>query len=254
MNADSPSQPPPAPKPNVPNAPRKKSRWLLYGCGSLLFLVLLVVATVAITLWWIQRPIKPVVLSPPEKAAVDQKLRRLEGESAPVAGNKTAPKSGLAPNQLPEHVELPPVVVPPNPDQDRRYTPGSKALTITEREINGLLNANTDLGKSVRIEFAKDAVNAYVAVPIPKDFPIGGGKMFRARGRFRVSLGNGGQPYAVLEDVTVFGISLPNAWLGGLKGQNLIGEAMGEHNGSPVLQGIKSLRIEPGAMVLELAD
>ncbi len=106
----------------------------------------------------------------------------------------------------------------------------------------------------MRIEFAKDAVNAYLAVPIPKDFPIGGGKMFRARGRFRVSLGNGGQPYAVIEDVTVFGLSLPNAWLGGLKGQNLIGEAMGERKGSPALRGIKNLRIEPGAMVLELED
>lgn len=256
MTADSTSQPPPASRPDLPPAQRKKTHWLLYGCGTLLVLLLLVVATVAITLWWIQRPIKPVVLSPPEKAVVDQKLRRLEGENAPATSlaNNSDSKTTVAPNRQPEHVELPPVVVPPNSEQDRRYTPGSKALTITEREINGLLNANTDLGKSVRIEFAKDAVNAYVAVPIPKDFPIGGGKMFRARGRFRMSLGNGGQPYAVLEDVTVFGLSLPNAWLGGLKGQNLIGEAMGERNGSPVLQGIKSLRIEPGAMVLELAD
>ena len=132
--------------------------------------------------------------------------------------------------------------------------PGSKVFKLTEREINGLLNANTDLGKSVRLEFAQDAVNAYVAVRIPEDFPVGGGKMFRARGRFRVSLGNGGAPYAILEDVTVFGLSLPKAWLGGLKGENLIGQAMGERNGSPILRGIKSLRVEPGALVLEVED
>ena len=116
------------------------------------------------------------------------------------------------------------------------------------------MNANTDLGKSVRLEFAQDAVNAYVAVRIPEDFPIGGGKMFRARGSFRVSLGNGGAPYAVLEDVTVFGLSLPKAWLGGIKGENLISQAVGERNGSPVLKGIKSLRVEPGALVLEVQD
>jgi hypothetical protein len=127
-------------------------------------------------------------------------------------------------------------------------------LKLTEREVNGLLNANTDLGKSVRIEFAQDALNTYLAVRIPEDFPVGGGKMFRARGRFRLSLGNGGAPYAVLEDVTVFGLSLPKAWLGGLKGENLISRAMGERNGSPVLRGIKSLRIEPGALVLEVED
>jgi len=91
-------------------------------------------------------------------------------------------------------------------------------------------------------------------VPIPQDFPIAGGKMFRARGRFRLSLGNGGTPYAVLEDVTIFGVSLPKAWLGGLKGENLLGDAVGEQKGGPVLRGIRSLRIEPGALVLELQD
>jgi hypothetical protein len=78
--------------------------------------------------------------------------------------------------------------------------------------------------------------------------------MFRARGRFRVSLGNDATPFAILEDVTVFGLSLPKAWLGGVKGENLIGRAMGERNGKPVFQGIKSLRVEPGALVLEVED
>jgi hypothetical protein len=132
--------------------------------------------------------------------------------------------------------------------------PGSKVIKLSDREINGLLNANTDLGKTVRIEFARDAVNAYVVVPIPQDFPVCGGKMFRARGRFALSLGNGGQPYAILEDVTVFGLSLPKAWLGGIKGENLLGKATGERNGAPVLRGIKSLRLEPGALVLEVED
>ena len=136
----------------------------------------------------------------------------------------------------------------------RFYVPGGKVLKLSEREVNGLLNANTDLGKSVRFEFDQDAINAYLAVRIPQDFPIGGGRMFRARGQFRVSLGNGGKPYAILEDVTVFGISLPKAWLGGIKGENLLGEAMTGNNQAPVLKGIKSLRVEPGALVLELED
>jgi hypothetical protein len=140
------------------------------------------------------------------------------------------------------------------PDADRPYVPGSKVLRLTERELNGLLNANTDLGQTVRLEFGRDAINAYVAAPIPEDVPILGGKMFRARGRFRVAVTNGASPYLVMEDVTVFGLSLPQAWLGGLKGQNLLSEVMGERNGTPVLQGIKSLRVEPGALVLEVDD
>ena len=250
MSQDASSPPGPPPLSSVPPPPPKKIRWLLYGCGSLLALLLLVVATVFITIWWIQRPIKPVVLSAPEKAVVEEKLRHFGGGNAPASPPTITP----VPNRGAVDVELPYVVVPPLNRADRPYVPGSKLFKLTEREINGLLNANTDLGKSVRLEFAQDAINAYVAVPIPEDFPIGGGKMFRARGRFRISLGNGGTPYAILEDITIFGLSLPKAWLGGLKGENLLGDAMGQGKRGPVLQGIKSLRIEPGALVLEVED
>ena len=143
----------------------------------------------------------------------------------------------------------------PLPEPDRPYVPGGKVLKLTEREVNGLLNENTDLGNSVHIEFGKDAINAYVVVPIPKDFPVGGGKNFRARARFALSLTKDGEPYAMLEDVTVYGLSLPKAWLGGLKGQNLLADAAGHRkNGGPILQGIKSIRVEPGALVLEVED
>jgi hypothetical protein len=242
------NQPPPSP-PTVPPPAAKKSRWFLYGCGTLVALLLVIIATILITLWWIQRPIKPVVLSAQEKAAVEVKLQHLSDKQAPALPRAT----GSAVNQVPAP-SLPLAGTEASPAIDRPYTPGSKVFKLTEREINGLLNANTDLGECVRLEFARDALNAYVAVRIPQDFPIGGGQMFRARGRFRLSLGNGGTPYATLDDITIFGVSLPNAWLGGLKGQNLISEATGERNGSPVLQGIKSLRIEPGALVLEVKD
>jgi len=238
------SSPAPPLAPSNPPATPKRTRWLLFGCGGILVILLLIVATVAVTLWWIQRPIKPVVLSAPEKAAVEEKLAHLNEASAPASSSQsTSKRTGKT---APEAVA--------NSEQDRTYTPGSKVLRLTEREINGLLNANTDLGNSVRLEFARDAINAYVAVRIPQDVPVCSGKMFRARARFLLSLGNGGTPYAILDDVTVFGLSLPKAWLGGLKGENLIGEAMGERNGSPVLRGIKSLRLEPGALVLEVED
>lgn len=228
----------------------------MFGCGTIIALALLVVATVAITIWWIQRPIKPVVLTPKEKAVVDQKLQRLEGPSPGTAAGQPGRQPGPNVNPPPQNggTIISPGSGPEIDDKNLRiYVPGSKVLKLTEREINGLLNANTDLGKSVRLEFAQDAINAYLAVRIPDDFPIGGGKMFRARGRFRVSIGNGGEPYAILDDVTVFGLSLPKAWLGGIKGENLLGQAMGD-NKRWQIKGIKSLRVEPGALVLEVED
>jgi hypothetical protein len=227
---DKPDDPPSLPASTPPVLP-KRSRWLLYGCGGLLALVLIIFATVACTLWWVQRPITPVVLSAPEKAAVEAKLKSVAGGEAPAA----------APNS-------------PQQEGDRAYVPGSKVLRITERELNGLLTSNTDFGTSVQLELGKDAVNAYVAVPVPADFPVAGGRTFRARARFAVSLGSGGAPYAIMQDVTVFGLSLPKDWLGGLNGENLLENVTGHGKGSAVLRGIKSLRVEPGVLILELSE
>jgi hypothetical protein len=232
------------PPSTTPLPPRKKRGCLLYGCGTIVALALIIAATVAITIWWIQRPIKPVVLSAEEKAVVDEKLRHAQGtgtDATSEAARKARAESNLTTGTA-------------RTEPDRVYVPGGKTIKLTEREINGLLNANTDLGKSVRIEFGRDAVNAYLVVPIPQDFPIGGGKNFRARGRFALSVGDGGAPFAILEDVTVLGVSLPKAWLGGLKGQNLLEDATSTRDGRPTLRGIKSLHVEPGALVLEVEE
>ena len=223
---------------NLPRlAPPKRRRWWLWIGGGLLAILLLLVATVAITIWWIQRPIKPVVLSEKEKTVVEAKLQRMG------AGRNGQPAS-------PANVTPSPNV---SPVPNRTYVPGGKELRLTERELNGLLNQNTELGNTVRLELDTDAINAYVAVPIPKDFPVGGGKMFRARSRFRMSLSSDQAPVAMLEDVTVFGLSLPKEWLGGVKGKNLLADAVGKPDGA-TWRGIKSLRVVPGAIVLEVGD
>jgi hypothetical protein len=236
MNANLPPSPAPSAIGIAGTPVPKRRHWLLYFCGLMLVLVLVICATAAITVWYVQRPITPVVLSAAEKAVVDTKLERLGGQPADATHTTNMQTAAIA------------------PEPDRPYVPGSKVLRLTERELNGLLNANTDLGKTVRLELGRDAINAYVTAPIPADVPVMGGKMFKARGRFRVSLTNGAAPVAVLEDVTVFGLSLPKEWLGGIKGENLLGNALGDHNGTPILKGVKSLRIEPGALELEVSD
>jgi hypothetical protein len=205
----------------------------------LLAFLLMIVATVAITIWWMQRPIKPVVLSAAEKQVVETKLEQVRSAPATTRDERLSPA--------------------PRPDSApsstfNRYVAGGKELRLTERELNGLLNENTDLGQTVRLELDTDAINAYIAVPIPKDFPVGGGRMFRAKARFRLSLSQDHAPVAMLEDVTVLGLSLPKEWLGGVKGKNLLADAMGKRSDVPTWNGIKSLRIVPEAIVLEVAE
>jgi hypothetical protein len=223
-------------------AKKKMRHPVLWGCGGLFLLALLIVATVGATVWWIQRPIRPVVLSAQEKAGLDLKIQELEMGTIRLQPAPPSARAGASP------APLRPATSPPDV---RTYVPGSKVFKLTEREVNGLLNLNTDLGDKVRLEFVPDAIHAYLAIPIPDDFPIGAGTIFRMRGRFRVSIGGEGTPYAVLEDVTIFGLSLPKAWLGGIKGENLLADALG---GGPILQGVKSLKVESGALVLEVEN
>src|SRR3954447_14069921 len=126
MDTDLPAFSSPDPPALPPGPPAKKRRWLLWGCGSLLAIVLIIVATVALTTWWLQRPIKPVVLSPKEKAVVDQKLERINAEQPDrsTATQQYGSKSSLSKSSPPQ-------------EPDRPYTPGSKNIKLTEREING---------------------------------------------------------------------------------------------------------------------
>lgn len=235
---------PPIPPPRTP--PPKPRRWWLWGLGGVLAFILIIFGTVAITIWWIQRPIKPVVLSPEEKQVVDTKMSAMRN-ATPLEANE---RLDLVQPANPKPPAPPTPALPPA----RVYQPGGKELRLTERELNGLLNANTDLGETVRIELDADALNAYLAVPIPKDFPVFGGTMFRARGRFRLSYNAGQAPVAMVEDVSILGLSLPKEWLGGVKGKNLLADAIGGPGQSPNWKGIKSLRIAPGAIVLEVGD
>ena len=207
------------------------------------------VVAVAVTLWWLKRPIEPVTLDPKEQAVLDEKVRVFEQAKIP------------APAGDPVGSSTPPATVTDgsaheggSPAPEPVYLPGSKTLRLTERELNALLNQNTDLGDKVRVELAKNAVHAYLAIPIPPDFPIGGGTTFRARGRFQINVVEGQPPTAMLEDLTVLGLSLPQAWLGDLKGRNLFEDRPGNPGNGAFLQGIKSLKVEPGNLVLEVNE
>jgi hypothetical protein len=166
--------------------------------------------------WWYNRPIQPVQLSVQEKAAVEAKIEAIQQPAEP------------------------------------QYEKGSKEIILTERELNGLLNENTTLGKSVSFQLATNAVHARVETDLDPDLPIVGGKHLKARARFLVSQVPG-QASLVLDDLTVWGISLPNEWLAGLKGRDLLADILGADNGGKVA-GVEEFKVEPGRLVIRLAD
>ena len=167
-------------------------------------------------LWWVNRPIQATVLTPPEKTELEGKLAAME--------------------QVPE---------------DPEYVPGEKEIVLTERELNGLIHENTALGDKLKVELAKDAVHARISADIPEDFPIMAGKKLKGKARFIVK-DEAGTPALILEDLTIWGISLPNAWLGELKGQNLLGNLISPEGTS--LAGVDDISVANRTLVIKLAD
>lgn len=202
-----------------PLPPKKKRSCLVTG----LLVVLLAVLAAGAAWWWVNRPIRPVELSAEEIEAVEEKVGALQGEEVPQA----------------ERV-------------DPVYEKGVREIVLTERELNGLLNENTTLGDKLKFELVPDAVHARVETDLDPDLPMVGGKRLKARARFLITQDEAG-PHFIIDDVTVWGVSLPNDWLGGLKGRDLIGEAIGtsEHRG---LAGVESMEVVSGEIRIKLKE
>ena len=166
--------------------------------------------------WWYNRPIRPVELSVQEKAAVQAKVEAIQKPTEP------------------------------------KYEKGSREIILTERELNGLLNEKTTLGKSVSFELVSHAIHARVETDLDKDLPVVGGRHLTARARFVVSTVQG-QASFILDDVTVWGISLPNDWLAGMKGHDLFGEILGGGT-SGKIPGVEEIKVEPGKLMIRLAE
>lgn len=166
--------------------------------------------------WWSNRPIQPVQLSVQEKAAVEAKVEAIQKPAEP------------------------------------KYERGAKEIILTERELNGLLNQNTGLGKTVSFELATNAIHARVETDLNPDLPVVGGRHLKARARFLVS-DEPGQASFILDDLSVWGISLPNDWLAGIKGKNLLAEILGGGKSGRVA-GVEDFKIEPGRLIIRLTE
>lgn len=137
--------------------------------------------------------------------------------------------------------------------EEARYQPGEKSFVLSERELNGLLNFHTTLGDDVKIELEKGAVHARVKTTLDQDVPVLGGKTVRAKARFLVET-DASAPSLILDDLTLYGISLPNAWLADLKGKNLLASLDTEMGGTAFSRGIENIKIERGLIEIQLAE
>ncbi|MDB4506930.1 hypothetical protein N9055_01795 [Akkermansiaceae bacterium] len=137
--------------------------------------------------------------------------------------------------------------------EEAQYEPGINSIVLTQREVNGLINAHTTFGKDLKIELAKGTLHARINTTLDQNVPVLGGKTVKARARFLVDA-NELNPSVILDDLTVYGVSVPNAWLGELKGQNLLASLSGSVGDNAFSRGIEDIKIENGLIDIQLAQ
>ena len=182
------------------------------------------------TVWWVKHniyasPLHPVQLSQTEKTALDAKLAKLE---------------------LSE--EVVPPEAPAKTDGDPR------TISISSKEINAFL-AGQGIGEQVKLDVTRNRIAANFLLPIDKDAPHFAGTTLRIRLALNALMNENGKLVVKVDDVSLGGIPLPNAWLGDIKGLDLITSNIGE---DPAIErfaaGIKEFRLENGHVHIVLNE
>jgi hypothetical protein len=130
----------------------------------------------------------------------------------------------------------------------------SRSITLSERELNGLLAKNTDMAKKMAIDLSENLLSAKLLIPVDEDFPIMGGQILKVRAGMELAYRDN-RPVAILKGVSVMGVPIPNAWLGGMKNIDLVGYYGAEAGfWKAFADGVDNIRIEDGNITMMLKE
>ena len=218
---------------------KKKRTGYLSILGIILVTVLI---SVGITAWIINgyifpKKFKPVVLSQKEESVLDQKLKRFHALGSSKLNADTsneAQATTLTPEKYSEE--------------------GDKVIKFTERELNALLATNADLSDKLVIDLSDNLLSVKLLIPVDQEFPIIGGKTIKVTAGMELAFKNS-RPIVKLKGVSLMGVPIPNAWLGGLKNIDLINE-FGHDEGfwKAFSDGVEDMHAEEGRFTIKLKE
>jgi hypothetical protein len=218
--------------------------------GLQIFLIVLVtiIVTAALTFWFVRSYIfpaefKPVQLSASEEQVLEQKLERIDQ----IQSRRTRGAARAAKRTAADDAE----VLEPEAYSEAG---ASRRITLTERELNGMLAKNTDMAKKLAIDLSENLMSAKLLIPVDEDFPIMGGQILKVRAGMELAYRDN-RPVAILKGVSVMGVPIPNAWLGGMKNIDLV-EYYGNEAGfwKAFADGVDNIHIEDGNITLLLKE
>jgi len=202
--------------------------WRIFGIIIITIILTLGVSYWVVTTWLFPSEFKPVVLSTQQQVTLDQKIQRL----------------GISPGGSLQTLE-------PEPYSEVN---ASREIEFSERELNALLARNTDLANKLAFDLSDNLVSAKLLVDVDPDFPMLGGKTIKVTGGMELRLING-RPSAVFRGISVWGVPLPDAWLGNMRNIDLV-QQFGTTGGfwQAINDGIELIEVDEGRLLIKLKE
>lgn len=209
--------------------------------GLAWFLVALLVLLLVLAGAWIWQLTRAQMQSAPltqaEQLVLEAKFDRIRNAAYPE--RPAAPSEAAAPEEDAGGAVQPEIY---------REDVSQRQVRFTERELNALIAADPGLAGRAAVRLSPDQLSASFRIDLPPDVPLMGGRSVRVQTGLQLATLNN-RVEARLVGVSVGGIPLPNAWLGGLKGTDLLASSGLGSLGA----GIETLSVGDGWLELQLA-
>ncbi len=230
----------------APGAVKKRFGWAHVVGFILVAVVISVVGTIlVIKSVLFPSPFKPVTLNPGEEKVLSKKLEQLDSIAVGAAQQQSVDSRKSAKPAKSDQK----AVLEPEPYSEQG---APREIRFSERELNALLAKNTDLASKLAIDLSDDLVSAKLLLPVDEDFPVLGGQTIRVRAGVALSY-RAGKPVVILKGISVMGVPIPNAWMGGIKNIDLVKE-FGSDRGfwKTFAEGIEEIKVDDGVLKLKL--
>lgn len=213
---------PSAPPPGAAPARRRFSGWQI----AFFVLLALVIAGFFTYRSLFPSAFRPVELSEREQARLEEKLDSLPG------GGRSA---RLEPEPYRENA-------------------ANREINFTERELNSLLASSPEMAERFAIDLSDNLASAKLLVDVPPDFPFLAGKTIAINAGLELAYERG-RPIVVLRGVSVWGVPIPSAWLGGMRNVDLVQEfGGGQGFWSAFSAGVDSIQVTDGELQIVLKE
>ena len=130
----------------------------------------------------------------------------------------------------------------------------NREVKFSEKELNSLIAKNPDLASRFAIDLSDNLASAKLLIPIDPDFPLLGGETVRINAGVEVAFNNN-RPSIKLRGISLWGVPLPNAWLGNLKNIDLVEQYGGEEGfWKSFVAGVAYVRVADDQLVIQLNE